>query len=329
MLHFHPNCSINSSYKVLFATMQEILITGGAGFIGSHLQDRLLDIGHAVTVVDSLRTGRREQINKRATFYEVDIRDTENFARIIRDVNPQTIFHLAAQTHVPSSLKDPITDQEINIAGMINLMHSAKDTRVEKIVYSNTGGALYGEVPEDQLPIDEDQKTSPISFYGLSKLTAEHYMRLFGQTYSIDYLSLRYSNVFGPRQNSTAEGGVISIFIDRFLQREMPTIYGDGSHTRDYIFVDDVVEANILAMAYPNSDYFNISSATETSNFELYQLIASMLGINATPVFGPERPQDIRRSVLSNRKAREKLLWYPEIDLKTGIQLTIDSFVKE
>lgn len=307
--------------------MAEVLVTGGAGFIGSHLQDRLLEQGHTVTVVDNLRTGKRDHINKRATFYQVDIRDRDRLGKVIKDIQPQVIFHLAAQNHVPSSLNDPRTDQEINIGGMINLMEAARDTRVEKVVYSNTGGALYGEVAPEHLPVEEDQPTYPTSFYGLSKLAAEHYLRLYGQIYGISWLSLRYSNVYGPRQNSSHEGGVISIFINKLLRGDVPTINGDGSHTRDYVFVDDVVKANILTMSYPDSDYFNISTATETSNLEVYQLIASLSDINTPPVFGPERPQDIRRSSLSNRKARERLLWSPQTKLKEGIEQTINYFI--
>lgn len=307
--------------------MTEVLVTGGAGFIGSHLQDRLLEQGHAVTVVDNLRTGKRDHINKRATFYRVDIRDRDRLGKVMKDVRPQIVFHLAAQNHVPSSLNDPREDQEINMVGMINLMEAVRDVGVEKVIYSNTGGALYGEIAPEQLPVEEDQSTYPTSFYGLSKLAAEHYLRLYGQIYGISWLSLRYSNVYGPRQSSSHEGGVISIFIKKLLEGDVPTINGDGSHTRDYVFVEDVVKANVLAMSHPNSDYFNISTATETSNLEVYQLITSLLDLNAPPIFGPKRPQDIQRSSLSNAKARQYLLWSPQTELKEGIEQTINYFI--
>lgn len=309
--------------------MKEVLVTGGAGFIGSHIQDRLLDEGHAVFVVDNLSTGNIENVRLEAKFYPVDIRDRDKLSKVIRDVKPDVIFHLAAQSQVPYSMDHPQEDNDINVAGTVNLLELARGTHVEKIVYSNTGGALYGDVSADDLPIDEDvQAPKPTSFYGLSKLTAEHNLRLYGDVFDMDWVALRYANVYGPRQTTHSEVGIISTFIDKFLHGVTPTINGDGLHTRDYVYVGDVVDANLLAMKHANPDYFNISSGVEVSNLEIYRLVTSVLNISTPPTFGPERPGDVRRSVLSSNKAQRILGWIPRVSLQEGIATTIAYFQK-
>ena len=310
--------------------MKEVLVTGGAGFIGSHIQDRLLDQGHAVSVVDNLTTGSINNVRPEAKFYLVDIRDRDRLAKVIGDVRPDVIFHLAAQSQVPYSMDHPQEDNDVNVGGTVNLLELARGTRVEKIIYSNTGGALYGEVSADDLPIDEDaQEPKPTSFYGLSKLTAERNLRLYGDVFDMDWVSLRYANVYGPRQTTHSEVGIISTFIDKFLHGVAPTINGDGLHTRDYVYVGDVVDANLLAMDHAKPDYFNISSGIEVSNLEIYRLVTSVLGISAQPTFGPERPGDVRRSVLASGKAQAILGWSPKISLQEGISATIAYFQEQ
>lgn len=309
----------------------KLLVTGGAGFIGSHIVDRLVELDHEVAILDSLRSGKQENINPKAEFYKGDIRDAEFLKSTFAEFLPEVIFHLAAQNDVPTSMENPYEDQDINIVGMMNLMEVCRLTKVKKVIYSNTGGAYYGEVPADHMPIKEDEPIyKPTSFYGVSKGAAENYLKLYGNLYGTSWVSLRYSNVYGPRQDGNKEAGVVAIFTTKLLNDETPTINGDGSHTRDYIYVGDVVEANIKALDcnIPAEDgpYFNIATGVEVSNLEVFETIAGELGQDIKPNFGPERPGDTKSNSLDPSKAEKLLGWRAEKDFKEGVKLTVEHY---
>lgn len=294
----------------------KILVTGGAGFIGSHLVKRLLMEGHSVTVVDNLSTGKLENVPSGAHFYHLDIRDKRLSSILIKE-NPQLIYHLAAQTSVPLSVADPAEDAAVNIMGSINLFHKAVENKVSKIIYSSTA-AVYG-VPES-LPITEAHLANPISGYGLSKLTAEKYLQYYHLAYGIDYTILRYANVYGEGQDSNGEGGVVAQFMHRALKRERPKIFGDGRQTRDFIYVQDVVEANIRSMNKASQQTLHISTSVATSITLLWENIQAITGIYLTPEYLPPREGDIRNSVLDNKKAKQILEWSPVYDVNQGLR---------
>lgn len=303
------------------------LVTGGAGFIGSHIVDRLVEEGHEVAIFDSLRSGKEENINSKAKFFKGDVRDAEFLKSTFAEFSPEVIFHLAAQNDVPTSMENPYEDQDINIVGMMRLMDAARDAGVKKVIYTNTGGAFYGNVQEDHLPIKEDEPPlKPTSYYGVSKLCAEYYLRLYGNMYNIPWISLRYSNVYGPRQDGNKEAGVVAIFTTKLLNGETPTINGDGSHTRDYIYVGDVVEANIKALSYEKSEYFNIATGVEVSNLEVFETIVGELDKDIKPNFGPERAGDALHVSLDPSKAEKMLGFKAEKDFKEGVKLTVDYY---
>lgn len=305
----------------------KILITGGAGFIGSHIQDKLIKLNHKVGIIDNLRSGKKENLNKSAKFFNIDIRDKKSLEKIIKQFKPQAIFHLAAQNEVPYSMDHPFEDQEINILGMMNLLAACKSLK-PKIIYSNTGGAFYGEVNLADLPIKEDHFASPTSFYGASKHSAEIYLRLYGNVYKIPWVALRYSNVYGPRQDGNKEAGIVAIFTQKLLKGEPPTINGDGSHSRDYVFVGDVVEANLKALNYKHNDFFNISTGVETTNNQVFKALESHLKTGLKPKHGPPRAGDPQRNSLSPKKANKLLKWKAKLDFKSGIKKTLDCYLK-
>lgn len=304
-----------------------ILITGGAGFIGSHIQDKVIELGHEVAILDSLRSGKKENLHPKSTFFEVDMRDSQKVLETFEKFKPEAIYHLAAQNEVPFSMEHPREDLLTNIEGMFNILEAGVKTGVQKVIYSNTGGAYYGEVPESDLPIVEDHPVSkPTSFYGVSKAAAEQYLKLFSVVHGIKYVSLRYSNVYGPRQAGNKEAGIIAIFTSKLLEGITPTINGDGSHTRDYVFVGDVVAANIAALNHSENDYFNIATGVETSNNQIYQTLCKHLGLTTPANYGPARPGDVLRNSLSIEKAQQKLNWSPQVDIETGIQKTVEYY---
>lgn len=303
------------------------LITGGAGFIGSHIQDKLIELGHEVAIVDSLRSGKKENLSSKSVFYEADIREEKKLTEVFREVDPEVVFHLAAQNEVPYSIDHPREDEEINIRGSMNLLELAVKHGVKKFVYSNTGGAYYGEVPIEDLPIKEDHVvTKPTSFYGVSKATAELYLKLFGHVYYLPWVSLRYSNVYGPRQAGNREAGVVAVFTSKLLAGLQPTIYAQGKLTRDYIYVGDVVDANIAAMNYSQNDYFNIATGKRTSTQEVFDLIEKRLKTGIIPKQEDFRAGDALHNCLSPAKAKKLLGWTPKISFKKGISLTLDYY---
>lgn len=295
------------------------MVTGGAGFIGSHIVDRLIEQGAEVVVVDNLSTGRREYINSAAKFHKLNINDSrleEIFAR--EDID--YVIHHAAQIDVQKSLEKPDFDAENNILGSIKLLEACRKHQVKKIIYASSA-AVYG-IP-DYLGIDEDHPVDPISFYGISKHTPEYYIKTYQKLYDLDYTILRYANIYGPRQDPKGEGGVISIFTDRMLEGKRPVIFGDGKQTRDFIYVADVARANLAALTGGKNEVLNISCNRQTSVNRLVEVLNRTLDTGLEPVYEAERPGDIKDSYLDNGKALKLLDWQPEYDLKTGLQETI------
>ncbi len=302
------------------------LITGGAGFIGSHIQDKLLELGHEVAILDNLRSGKLDNLNSKSKFYEVDVRNKDAVIKTVEEFQPSAIFHLAAQNEVPYSMEHPDEDHDINIEGMMNVLDAAKLVGA-KIIYSNTGGAFYGDVEEKDLPVVEDfPVTKPSSFYGVSKACAENYLKLYGNLFGLKWVSLRYANVFGPRQDGNREAGIVAVFTSKMLRGETPTINGDGSHTRDYVYVGDVVDANIAALNYQENDYFNIATGVGTSNKKVFDVLVSTLALDLKANYGPNRPGDTLHNRLSPQKALDKMGWKASKSFEDGVRKTTEYY---
>jgi len=300
----------------------KVLVTGGAGFIGSHLVDALIKQGYQVVVVDNLSTGRPENINPAATFYQADISSSE-LERIFEKERPELVNHQAAQTVIKKSMEDPVFDARQNILGSLNLVLQCLRFGVKKIVYASSAG-IYGE-PEYR-PVDENHPVAPISYYGISKHTVEHYLHLSQLENSLSYIVLRYSNVYGPRQSPEGEAGVVAIFTRQMLQGERPTIFGKGDKTRDYIYVADVVMANILAMEKSINGVHNISTGVETSDQEMFDILAGLTGYQDNPHYAPVRKGEIYRICLDSSKAQKKLGWQPQFLLGEGLRETVNYY---
>jgi UDP-glucose 4-epimerase len=303
--------------------MKRILVTGGAGFIGSHVSDALVTAGHEVAVVDNLSTGRREFVPPAANFFPYDIKAQETFDFIV-DWRPQVIIHHAAQMSVRHSVADPIFDAQENILGSLNLFQAAIQAGVEKIIFASTGGAIYGD--QAPIPAAETDRATPECPYGVAKLAIEHYLHFYRREYGIVPIALRYANVFGPRQNGLGEAGVVAIFIEKFLADQQPIINGDGRQTRDFVYVADIVAANLLALNYPRPGIFNIGTGQETDILSIYLTLQQYAGSPLGPVHGPAKPGEQRRSALDARLALEKLGWRPRVNLDEGLSLTVAAF---
>ncbi len=301
----------------------KILVTGGAGFIGSHLTDAFIALGHEVVVVDNLVTGRKENLNPNAKFYEADIR-SEQIATIFANEKFDVVCHQAAQMDVRKSVADPRYDADVNIIGTLNLLEQASKTGVQKILFASSGGAMYGE--QEKFPADEEHRTWPASPYGITKLTCEKYIAFFGQNYGMKYGLMRYANVYGPRQSPHGEAGVVAIFTSRLLAGEQPIINGDGKQTRDYVYVGDVVRANVAALNYAHSDYFNIGTGVETDVNELFGHLNKITGNRAQEQHGEAKPGEQMRSVLDWSKAKRLLGWEPQMKLSDGLTETVKWF---
>jgi len=300
----------------------KILVTGGAGFIASHIVDRYLQLGHQVAVIDNLSTGRRENLNPAASFYEVDITDADHIAEVFEAERPQIVNHHAAQMDVRRSVDEPVFDAHTNVIGSLNVIGSALQVGVEKIIYASTGGAIYGEL--DYSPADEDHPIRPLSPYGISKHAVEHYLYLYQHLEGLNFTVLRYANVYGPRQNPHGEAGVVAIFGKQMLAGQQATIFGDGTDTRDYVFVGDVVKANQLALEAGSGQIFNISTGVAISVQEIFDTVAEASGYQGEPSYAPPRPGDVRHNALNSTKAQQLLGWTPEMTLAQGIALTVD-----
>jgi UDP-glucose 4-epimerase len=303
----------------------KILVTGGAGFIGSHLTDAFINLGHEVVVVDNLITGRKENLNPNAKFYEADIR-SEQMREIFAREKLDAICHQAAQMDVRRSVADPRYDADVNIMGTLNLLEQASKTGVKKILFASSGGAMYGE--QEKFPADEEHRTWPASPYGITKLTCEKYIAVFGQMHGMTYGLMRYANVYGPRQSPHGEAGVVAIFSSRLLAGEPAFINGDGKQTRDYVYVADVVAANVAALDYAHSDYFNVSTGIETDVNELFGLINRATGNRAQEQHAPAKAGEQMRSVLDWSKAKRLLAWEPKMKLSEGLAETVEWFRK-
>lgn len=300
----------------------KVLVTGGAGFIGSHITDILVENNYRVTVVDNLSTGKREQVHPQASFVCQDIREP-GLIEVFAAVKPDIVIHEAAQVSVPRSLADPVEDAMINIAGLVNVLECCRKTGVRKIIFASSA-AIYGN-PE-YLPVDEKHPINPLSPYGITKHAASYYFNMYRQTYGLDYTILCYANVYGPRQDHLGEGGVVTVFVNRLLAGEQPVIFGDGEQTRDFIYVRDVARANLRAVETPGVQVANVGTGMELTVNRLFGTIQSAMGKKINPVYGAPREGDIYRSSLDNRAARELLGWQPETILKDGIKNTIDFF---
>ncbi|RJS74459.1 SDR family oxidoreductase [Methanophagales archaeon] len=299
----------------------KVLVTGGAGFIGSHTVDALVKNGYEVAVVDNLSNGRKENINKDAKFYEIDV-ESEKLKRVFESERPDMAIHLAAQISLRKSVENPMFDARQNILGSINLLQCCKEFEVDKIVYASSV-AVYGE--PKYLPVDEKHATKPASPYGLSKLAAEEYIKLYHRMRGLDYVILRYANVYGPRQMSDGEAGVVAIFTDRMLHNKPPVVFGDGEQTRDFVYVEDVALANLLALKNGKNKVFNIGSGKETSVNDVFGKIRNILGINIRSIRA-EPKQEIRRIYISNEKAVKELGWNPKTNIDDGLKKTVAWF---
>jgi len=314
-----------------------VLLTGGAGFIGSHVMDRYIQEGHHVVVVDDLSTGREENLNPKAIFYKMDIRD-RGVMDVFERERPDVVNHHAAQMDVRRSVDDPVFDADVNILGMLNLLEASCRYDVKRFIFASTGGAIYGE--QEYFPADEDHPTRPLSPYGVSKLAGETYLFYYKMQYGLDYVTLRYSNVYGPRQNPHGEAGVVAIFTERMLRGGQPIINGDGTQTRDFVYVGDVVEANLLALRFNSSDpslpliksgasgtgIFNIGTGIETNINHLFKTLKEITRADVEEVHGPPKEGEQKRSVIDFKKAERVLGWRPRIGLVEGLKKTVECF---
>ena len=300
----------------------KVLVTGGAGFIGSHVVDALVKASHDVVVVDDLSMGKREQVHPAARFHRVDIRDRRALEEIFRIEQPEVINHHAAQGNLRRSMTEPSFDASVNIVGSLNLLELALAYKIRKFVNISSGGAVYGE--PRRLPVDELHPICPMSAYGVSKYAVEQYLRLFDGS-GLDYTILRYANVYGPRQDPTGEAGVVAIFSRQMLAGERPTIFGDGSKTRDYVYVGDVVAANLLAMAEKRASgrSYNIGLGREVSDRQIFELVRSAVGATVAPILASKRPGEIDRICLDASLAKAELGWKPTVSLEEGMARTV------
>ena len=307
------------------ADAKTALVTGGAGFIGSHLVDRLLSLGYRVVTIDDLSTGKLKNLNPASTFHHTGITQP-SVQEVFQRERPDLVFHLAAQVSISQSTKDPIKDADINVLGTLQLLKAARHYGIEKLIYSSTGGALYGE-PETN-PCTEQQPITPLSPYGLSKYLAEQYLELYHQLYLLNYTSLRYGNVYGPRQDPHGEAGVVVIFTQAMLEGKQPQIFGDGRQERDFVYVDDVVEANICAIDWGDHGAFNIGTGKSTSVNRIFELLKDIIRYKWSPTHLPHRVGDVYQISLDSNKAARELGWTPGVELEQGLRQTVEYFLK-
>ncbi len=302
-----------------------ILVTGGAGFIASHVADAYIQAGHEVAVLDDLSRGHRRNVNAKIQFYQGDICDRSFVKRVFAQFRPEALNHHAAQMDVRRGVREPIFDAQVNIIGSLNLVEEAVAHQTQHIVYASSAGAGYGE--PQQFPVPEDYPINPITPYGISKHTVEHYLFTFAHLYGITYTVLRYGNVYGPRQSSQGEAGVFAIFCEQMLRGEQPVIYGDGSKTRDYVYVADVAAANVAALSRGHGQLFNIGSGVPTADMEVFRAVRGLLGKSSvSPRYLPVRPGEIQNIYLDISKAQRLLEWMPKIPFSEGARRTVEYF---
>ncbi len=304
----------------------KVLVTGGAGFIGSHLVDRLLKEGHQVVVVDDLSMGGRDNINPQANFYQMNICH-EGLMELFQEERPDIVNHHAAQVNLRLSVEKPLFDARVNLLGSLNLLECSRKTGVKKLIFISSGGAIYGEAK--RLPVREENPVSPLSPYGLHKYMVELYLPLYYETYGLNYTILRYPNVYGPRQDPKGEAGVVAIFSEQMLKGERPTIFGDGSKTRDYVFVDDIVEANLLVMEAGDQETYNLGWGREVTDQEIFDQVRGALDCDIQPIYGEKRPGEIDHISLDSTRIKRSLGWQPRIPLKEGVPIAVEYYQRE
>jgi UDP-glucose 4-epimerase len=301
----------------------KVLVTGGAGFIASHVADLYLKNGYEVVIVDDLSTGRRSNLNPAATFYEMDIRDPK-LAEVFEKEKPDFVNHHAAQMDVRRSVVDPLFDASVNVLGSINVIECAKKYNVKRLVYISTGGAVYGE-PE-YLPCDEAHPINPICQYGASKHTVEHYLYMYQVNYGLNYTVIRYPNVYGPRQDPHGEAGVVAIFTGLMLKEQQVVINGDGEQVRDFTYVGDCARANLLALTANRNGIYNVGVNKGTSVNEIYRTLKMITGYKREAVHGPAKVGETRKIYLNATKAERELGWIPTVSLEEGLRQTVEYF---
>lgn len=302
----------------------KILITGGAGFIASHICDKYIDLGHKVIVCDNLSTGKKENLNPRAEFHPLDVRDKQ-IQELIKNEKPDIINHHAAQLDVRKSVADPLFDAEVNILGLLNVLEAARVSQVKKIIFASSGGVVYGDAKTIPTP-ENYQPLMPLSPYGIAKLTSEHYLYYYYRSYNLPYIALRYGNVYGPRQDPFGEAGVVAIFIQKLLRDQQPVINGDGLQTRDYIFVQDVVTANVRSIESDFVGPLNLGNGRETTVNEIFHNLNAITAKQKQEVHGPPKLGEQKRSCLNITQAKKILAWSPEYSLEDGLKETVNFF---
>ncbi len=305
---------------------RNILVTGGAGFIGSHLVDELLQKGHKVIVVDNLSSGKKECVNKKAVFYKADILSSE-IEKIFKKEKPEIVFHFAAHIEARESVKDPLGDAKVNILGSLNILENCRKYNVEKIIFASSGGEIYGDAKT--IPTSEDYIPFPISPYGVAKFSVEKYLDSYYKVHGIKYVALRFGNVYGPGQNAKGESGVVAIFTEKMLRGEQPFIHGDGKQTKDYIFVDDVVQAAYKAFEKDFVGILNIGTGKETSVLEIFNKLKNSIGKGIEEKHIALPSINFKRGCLSIKKAKKVLDWQPKYNLNEGMEKTVAWFKKQ
>lgn len=332
------------SGKKIVTMKEKILVTGGAGFIGSHIVDLFFENNYDIVVIDDLSSGRKENLHSEIKFYKVNITNARDLAKVFEKEKPDYTIHEAAQISVSLSVRDPLFDAQTNIIGSLNLLQNCVKYRVKGVVFASSGGTVYGEPKE--FPVNENHPLIPLSPYGISKVTVEHYLNFYKKNYQLDYVALRYGNVYGPRQDPFGEAGVIAIFIQKMLKGERPTINGDGEYIRDYVYVKDVAYATLLALQNikkrsqaqisaefkikpkQSLDGLNLGTEQGTSVNELFTLLKEYIKFSHSANYGPERAGDLRKNILSCQKIQNTFQWKPQTELWLGLKETIDWFKK-
>jgi UDP-glucose 4-epimerase len=301
----------------------KIAVTGGAGFIGSHVTDALISEGHEVHIIDDLSGGFTRNINQKAVFHKVDIRE-DRIKGIFDRERFEVLYHLAAQMDVRKSVADPQFDAQVNVLGFLNLLEAGRRNGLKKVIFSSTGGAIYGE--PDYTPQDENHTERPMSPYGITKLVSEHYLRFYNLVYGLQWISLRYANVYGPRQNAHGEAGVVAIFTERMLRGQPCFINGDGLQTRDYVHVADVVQANLKALSHPDSGIFNVGTGVETNVVQLFRYLKQFTGADTPEAHAEGKPGEQMRSVVGTAKIEREMGWKRKFSIEDGLSETVEWF---